>query len=261
MISALSTAATGMEGQQTSIDVIANNLANVNTTGFKKSRIDFQDLLYQDARTVGSASTADNDVPTGVQVGRGVRTAGIYKVHTVGDITKTGNELDMAIEGPGFFQITMPDGEVAYTRAGAFKKDSEGRIVTSDGYPLEPELAIPENATQVSIGKDGTVMAFLDGETDGQELGTIDLVRFSNPAGLKSIGQNLHLETPTSGQPIVGTPGEEGFGTLAQNYLEDSNVSIMREMVNMISAQRAYEINSKAITTADEMLQATNRLV
>ncbi|MFP4258035.1 MAG: flagellar basal-body rod protein FlgG [Desulfovermiculus sp.] len=261
MITALSTAATGMEGQQTSIDTIANNLANVNTTGFKKSRVDFQDLLYQDARTVGSASTADNDVPTGLQVGRGVRTAGIYKVHTMGDIVQTGNELDMAIEGPGFFQVTRPDGEVAYTRAGAFKKDSEGRIVTSDGYPLEPEINVPEDATEISVGKDGTVMAFLDGETEGQEIGSIELVRFSNPAGLKSIGQNLHMETPTSGQPITGVPGEDGFGTLAQNYLEDSNVSVMREMVNMISAQRAYEMNSKAITTADEMLQATSRLI
>ncbi len=169
--------------------------------------------------------------------------------------------MDIAIEGPGFFQITTPDGELAYTRAGAFKKDSEGRIVTSDGYPLDPEITIPEDATQVSIGKDGTVMAFLDGETEGQEIGDIELVRFSNPAGLKSIGQNLHLETPTSGQPIQGIPGEDGFGTLAQHYLEDSNVSVMREMVNMISAQRAYEINSKAITTADEMLQATSRLI
>lgn len=261
MITALSTAATGMNGQQTMIDVIANNLANVNTTGFKKSRVDFQDLLYQDARTVGSASTADNDVPTGVQIGHGVRTAGIYKVHTGGDIIMTGNALDLAIEGPGFFQVMLPDGEIAYTRAGAFKKDSQGRIVTSDGYPLEPELVIPENATQISIGKDGTVMAFLDGETNGQELGNVELVRFSNPAGLKSIGQNLHLETPTSGQPILGIPGEEGFGSLAQHYLEGSNVSVIDEMVNLISAQRAYEINSKAISTADEMLQATSRLI
>ena len=261
MTTALSTAATGMEAQQTIVDVIANNLANVNTTGFKKSRVDFQDLLYQDARNVGSAVTQENDVPTGTQIGHGVRTAAVYKINTIGDINRTGNELDLAIEGDGFFQVTLPDGETAYTRAGALKKDGDGRVVTSDGYPLEPEIVIPENATDVVIGKDGTVQAYLEGEAaTPSDLGTIELARFSNPAGLKSIGNNLHLETQSSGAPIVDLPGEDGLGALAQNFLEDSNVSTMQEMVNMISAQRAYEINSKAVKTADEMLQMTNQL-
>jgi flagellar basal-body rod protein FlgG len=250
-----------MEAQQTIVDVIANNLANVKTTGFKRSRVDFQDLMYQDARNVGSAVTEENDVPTGTQIGHGVRTAAVYKIYTTGDIVRTGNSLDMAIEGEGFFPIQLPNGETAYTRAGSFKKDGEGRLVTSDGYPLEPEIVVPENATSIIVGKDGIVQAYLDGAADqATDLGSIELARFSNPAGLKSIGNNLHLETTSSGQAIVDEPGNEGLGTLAQNFLEESNVSTMQEMVNMISAQRAYEINSKAIKTADEMLQMTNRL-
>ncbi|MFO7718734.1 MAG: flagellar basal-body rod protein FlgG [Thermodesulfobacteriota bacterium] len=262
MPSALTTAATGMEAQQTIVDVIANNLANVNTTGFKKSRVDFQDLLYQDARNVGSAVTADNDVPTGTQVGSGVRTAAVYKIYTMGSIgAGARGELDVAIEGDGFFQISLPDGTTAYTRAGAFKKDGDGQIVTSDGYPLEPGMVVPENTTDISIGADGTVEAIIDGDTaNPNELGTIELVRFSNPAGLKSIGNNLHKETTTSGAPIAGIPSEDGMGALRQKALEDSNVSTMQEMTNMISAQRAYEINSKAIKTTDEMLQMTNQL-
>lgn len=261
MITALSTAATGMESQQTKVDVIANNLANVNTTGFKKSRAHFQDLLYQSRRTVGSAATQNTDVPTGIQIGHGARTAAVSKIYTPGDLKKTGNELDVAIEGPGFLQVRTPGDEIAYTRAGALKLDGEGRVVTSDGHPIEPEIVVPENATEVSIGKDGTVQAFLDGESkEGTELGVIELARFSNPAGLKSIGNNLHLETAASGEPIIDIPGQSGFGELSQGYLEDSNVSVMQEMVNMISAQRAYEINSKAVKTADEMLQMTNRI-
>lgn len=261
MVTALYTAATGMEAQQTKVNVIANNLANVNTTGFKRSRADFQDLLYQNSRTVGSAATMNTEVPTGIQIGHGVRTAAVSKIYEVGDIKKTGRDLDVAIEGQGFLQVRMPNGDTAYTRAGALKKDSDGRLVTSDGRPIVPEIVIPENATDISIGKDGTVQVFLDGQAkNGNKIGNIELARFSNPAGLKSIGNNLQLETDSSGQPIIDIPGQSGLGTLAQGFLENSNVSVMKEMVNMISAQRAYEINSKAVKTADEILQMTNRL-
>ncbi len=261
MIKALWTAASGMEAQQLNMNVISNNLANVNTTGFKKSRADFQDLLYQTSRTAGSASSAETEVPTGIQVGLGTRTAAVQKIFTVGDMAQTGNELDVAIEGPGFFQVAMPSGETAYTRAGAFKKDGDGRLVTSDGYTIFPEVTIPANATRVAIGGDGTVSAYLDGQSTPTEIGTLELASFSNASGLNSIGRNLYLETPSSGAPVAGTPGEEGIGTLSQGFLEGSNVSVMEEMVAMIAGQRAYEINSKAIKTADEMLQMTNNLV
>lgn len=261
MIRALWTAATGMEAQQVNMDVIANNLANVNSTGFKKSRVDFQDILYQTARTAGTTSTAGVEVPTGVQVGLGAKVAAVQKVFTVGDFHKTGNELDVAIEGNGFFQVTQPNGEEAFTRSGAFKKDSTGRLVTSEGYPVFPEIVIPENATSIAISDYGSVEAFLDGQNSATQLGTLQLVRFGNPAGLQSLGRNLYAETQASGAAVTGNPGEEGFGTLAQGFLEGSNVSIMEEMVNMIAGQRAYEVNSKAIKTADEMLQMTNQLV
>ncbi|MEZ4483717.1 MAG: flagellar basal-body rod protein FlgG [Syntrophotaleaceae bacterium] len=261
MIRALWTAATGMETQQTNMDVIANNLANVNSAGFKKSRADFQDILYQTVKIAGSSSSPGVEVPTGVQVGLGSRVAAVQKIFTTGDIQQTGNDLDLAIEGSGFFQVSMPNGETAYSRAGAFKKDGTGRMVTSDGYPLYPEIVIPENATQISIGQYGTVEVFLDGEATPTEVGTIELTRFSNPAGLEALGHNLFGETPTTGAPSVGTPGENGFGILAQGFLEGSNVNIMEERVNMIAGQRAYEINSKAIKTADDMLQMTNNLM
>lgn len=261
MIRALWTAATGMETQQTNMDVIANNLANVNSAGFKKSRADFQDILYQTVKIAGSSSSPGVEVPTGVQVGLGSRVAAVQKIFTTGDIQQTGNDLDLAIEGSGFFQVSMANGETAYTRAGAFKKDGTGRIVTSDGYPLYPEIVIPENATQVSIGQSGTVEVFLDGEATPTEVGTIELTRFSNPAGLEALGHSLFGETPTTGAPAIGSPGDNGFGILAQGFLEGSNVNIMEEMVNMIAGQRAYEINSKAIKTADDMLQMTNNLM
>ncbi|APG27339.1 flagellar basal-body rod protein FlgG [Syntrophotalea acetylenivorans] len=261
MIRALWTAATGMETQQTNMDVIANNLANVNSAGFKKSRADFQDILYQTVKIAGSSSSPGVEIPTGVQVGLGSRVAAVQKIFTTGDMQQTGNDLDVAVEGSGFFQISMPSGETAYTRAGAFKKDGTGRLVTSDGYPLYPEIVIPENATQVSIGQYGTVEVFLDGEATPTEVGTIELTRFSNPAGLEALGHNLFGETPTTGAPAIGTPGDNGFGILAQGFLEGSNVNIMEEMVNMIAGQRAYEINSKAIKTADDMLQMTNNLM
>ncbi len=260
MIRALWTAATGMQSQQVNMDVIANNLANVNSSGFKKSRADFQDILYQTSRAAGTGVDG-GEVPTGIQVGLGSRVASVQKIFTTGDFQQTENELDLAIEGEGFFQVTLPDGNEAYTRSGSFKKDSTGKLVTSDGYPLTPEIVIPEGATSISIGKNGTVDVMLDGEDTPTEVGTIELIRFGNPSGLKSLGRNLYAETPTTGNPLSGTPGEEGFGMLSQGFLEGSNVNIMEEMVNMIAGQRAYEVNSKAIKTADEMLQMTTQLV
>jgi len=260
MIRALWTAASGMQSQQLNIDVIANNLANVNTTGFKKSRPDFQDLMYQNLKTVGTPSTSSTQVPTGIQIGLGSKAAAVTKVFTAGNITQTGNELDMAIEGDGFFQITMPDGATAYSRDGAFKKDSQGRIVNSDGYPLSPEMVIPNNATKVSIGNDGTVSVLQAGQNTPTTVGTIQLATFSNPAGLSSMGHNLYQPTESSGTATTGTAGQNGIGSISQGFIEMSNVSIMEEMVNMIISQRAYETNSKAVQAADEMLQQTNNL-
>ncbi len=260
MMRALWTAGTGMVAQQANIDVISNNLSNVNTTGFKKSRADFQDLMYQIVRQPGAATGADTQLPTGIQVGHGVRQVATQKVYTEGNYQNTGNELDVAIEGDGFFQITMADGTIAYTRDGAFKKDSAGRVVTSDGYPLEPQITIPAGATNVTIAADGRVTCNVPGATAIQDLGQIQLARFVNPAGLESMGRNLAKETAASGVPVVSNPGEEGAGTLAQKYLEMSNVQVVEEMVNMIVAQRAYEMNSKAITTSDQMLSIAANL-
>lgn len=261
MIRALWTAATGMDSQQMNIDVIANNLANVNTSGFKKSRADFQELLYQVSKTPGSSTSADTVSPTGIQVGLGSRTAAVQKVFSVGDMMQTENELDLAIEGRGFFQVDMPDGTTAYTRSGALKKDGDGRLSTSEGYLLTPQIVIPENTTSISIGQDGTVDVFLDGDSTSTEIGVVELATFSNESGLRSLGRNLYAETVSSGAATSGVPGENGIGTLSQGYLEGSNVSVMEEMVNMIAGQRAYEVNSKAIKTADEILQMTNNLV
>lgn len=260
MIRALWTAATGMQAQQLNMDVIANNLANVNSSGFKKSRADFQDILYQTTKDAG-VGIGGEQVPTGIQVGLGARVAAVQKVFTTGDFVQTENELDVAIEGEGFFQVQMPDGNEAYTRSGALKKDNAGRLVTSDGFPIIPEVVIPEGATAISIGSRGNVEVLLDGENFTQEVGVIELFRFGNPIGLKSLGRNLYAETPTTGAPIAGIPGGEGFGTLSQGFLEGSNVNIMEEMVNMIAGQRAYEVNSKTIQTADEMLSMTSQLV
>jgi len=260
MLRALWTAASGMQSQQTNIDVIANNLANVNTTGFKKSRADFQDLMYQNLKTTGSPSTNTTQVPTGIQIGLGTRLAAVTKLFTSGDLTQTGNDLDMAIEGDGFFQIQMPDGTTAYSRAGAFKKDSTGRIVTSDGYPLLPETVIPTNATKINIGTDGTVSVTQAGQTAPTNVGNIQLAQFANPAGLAAQGKNLFLPTDSSGNATTGTPGQTGIGTIAQRSLEMSNVDVASEMVNMIIGQRAYEINSKAVQAGDEMLQTANNM-
>ncbi len=261
MITALFSAATGMEAQETNINVIANNLANVNTTGFKKSRANFQDLLYANTRAVGSTASEDTEVPTGIQIGLGTRTAAVEKVFTVGDLEQTGNELDLAIEGDGFFQVLLPSGETGYTRDGSLKKDSQGRLVTADGNPLLPEIVIPENSTQISIGKSGAVLAFMDSESIGTEIGNIELARFGNPSGLKSLGGNILQESTASGAPMLGDPGSNGMGGVAQGFVEGSNVSIMKEMIDLIAGQRAYEVNSKAVKAADEILQQINQLV
>jgi len=260
MIRALWTGATGMQAQQLNMDVIANNLANVNTAGFKRGRGDFQDLLYQTLRLAGTASSSNTKVPTGIQVGHGARTVAVQKIFLQGDFMQTQNELDMTIEGKGFFQIRTPDGETAYTRSGAFKLDNDGRIVTSDGYPLEPEITIPDDTLNITIGPDGTVSVLQAGQTVPSQVGNIELARFPNQAGLKSIGRNLYVETDASGAVATGTPGQDGYGTIAQGFLEMSNVSVVEEMVNMIVSQRAYEINSKVIQTSDDMLQVANQL-
>jgi flagellar basal-body rod protein FlgG len=249
-----------MQAQQLNIDVIANNLANVNTTGFKRSRADFQDLLYQTLRVAGGPSSTGTLVPTGMDLGHGTRAVAIQKLFLQGDYQQTKNDLDVAIEGNGFFQVIQPDGQVAYTRAGALKLDNEGRIVTSDGLRLEPELTIPPEATKVAIAADGTVSVTVPGNTAPVEIGNITLARFVNPAGLTSIGKNLYVQTAASGEATEGRPGEEGFGTLSQGFLEMSNVNVVEEMVNMIAGQRAYEINSKAIQAADDMLQIANNI-
>jgi flagellar basal-body rod protein FlgG len=260
MIRSLWTAASGMQGQQKSIDVVANNLANVNTTGFKRSRADFQDLIYQNLKTTGSPATNTTQVPTGIQIGLGSRLAAVTKIFTAGDLTQTSNELDVAIQGGGFFQITLPDGTTGYSRAGAFKMNSTGQIVTSDGNPISPSITIPNNATKINIGTDGTVSVQQPGQSATTTVGNILLASFSNPAGLSSQGQNLYLPTDASGNPTTGTPGQNGTGTIGQGYLEMSNVNVAEEMVNMIVGQRAYEINSKAVTASDEMLQTANNL-
>lgn len=260
MIRALWTSASGMLAQQLNTDVIANNLANVNTTGYKRSRADFQDLLYQTIRPAGSSNTSGSQVPVGIQVGHGTRAIAIQKMFTQGDYEETGNPLDMVIEGDGFFQIMMPDGSIAYTRAGSFKQDSQGRIVTSDGFIMKDQIVIPQEAQDIAITSDGTIQALMPGKTQPQQLGVIELARFTNPAGLSSEGKNLYFATASSGQAITGTPGMDGFGTIVQRSLEMSNVKVVEEMVNLIVAQRAYEINSKAIQTSDEMLGIANNL-
>ena len=260
MIRSLWTSATGMQAQELNIDVIANNLANVNTSGFKKSRAEFQDLLYESLRPAGAASSADTTVPTGIQLGHGTRPAAVQKMFGQGDFQNTGNELDWAIEGDGFFQIELPDGDTGYSRSGEFKLDADGRIVNPDGFPLIPEMTVPTDTISISVGLDGTVSVIQAGDAEPTEIGTVQLARFVNPAGLRSLGKNLYSPTNGSGDEIIGTPGDNGFGTLAQGFLEMSNVSVVDEMVNMITAQRAYETNSKVITTADDMLQLANNL-
>jgi flagellar basal-body rod protein FlgG len=258
MMRALWSAASGMSAQQLHVDTIANNLANTNTAGFKRQRVDFQDLMYQTVRTAGTPVAEGVQLPTGIQVGLGTRVAATTKIFTQGTFQNTSNPLDIVIEGDGFFQITTPGGELAYTRAGAFKLDSHGNIVTPDGYQLEPAIAIPSETETISVGADGTVSVTLSGDTAPQNIGQVTIARFPNPAGLRSIGHSLYGVTEGSGQPEVGIPGENGRGMLAQGMLELSNVQVVEEMVNMITAQRAYEANSQAIRVADDMLETAN---
>ncbi len=260
MIRALWTASTGMEAQQFRIDVIAHNLANINTSGFKKSRVDYQDLLYQEIKSPGASSSPSTMLPTGLQVGQGVRVVATNRLFSQGNFQQTQNPLDLAIEGDGFFQVTLPDGEIAYTRNGELKVDSEGNLVTSDGYTIEPQITIPIDALTITISSDGIVSVTQPGVSTPTEVGNIELGRFVNPAGLKAIGKNLYLATQASGDAVSVVPGTEGAGTIAQGYLEMSNVNVVEEMVNMIVSQRAYELNSKAIQTTDDMLRNINSL-
>lgn len=260
MIRALWTAGTGMNVQQVNLDIIANNIANVNTNGFKKSRADFQDLMYQTLRLQGIKTGEGNQVPTGIEIGHGAMLAAVQKVFMQGDFQETQNELDLAIEGNGFLTVILPTGEKGYTRAGSLKRDSDGKIVTSDGYPLEPSITIPNNTISISIRPNGIVSAKISGQSEPQQLGTIELAMFPNPSGLKAMGKCLYMETDASGAPITGKPGENGLGTILQGFLEMSNVNVMQEMINLIVGQRAYEVNSKAIQAADEMLQMANNV-
>jgi len=256
MIRALYSAAAGMESQQLNLDVISNNLANVSTTGFKKSKIEFQDLLYESVRTPGAEQGNGTQLPTGIQIGHGSRPVATSKVFTEGELTQTGSQLDMAIQGDGFIEVQMPDGTLAYTRDGALKTDSSGKVTTSDGLVVQSGWQ-PTGTTSISISADGSVTTTGAGGTQNFR---VQLVRFANPAGLQSMGSNLYKETPASGTPETGNPDENGFGSLQQSYLEMSNVKVVEEMVNMIVAQRAYEVNSKAVQAADEMMQQSNNL-
>lgn len=251
---ALWVAKTGLDAQQTRMAVISNNLANVNTTGFKKSRPIFEDLVYQSIRQVGSQTTQNTELPTGLQLGTGVRTVATEKLHTQGNILQTENSLDIAINGRGYLQILMPNGDIQYTRDGSFKLDSQGQIVTSGGLTLEPNITIPQDAISISIGRDGSINVVQPGSAAATNVGQIQLADFINPAGLEPVGENLFRESVASGPPIVGTPGEDERGYVMQGALETSNVNVVEELVNMIETQRAYEMNSKAISTTDEML-------
>jgi flagellar basal-body rod protein FlgG len=258
MLRALYSSAAGMQSQQLNLDVVANNLANVNTTGFKKSKIEFQDLLYQTTRSPGADAGAGNLVPTGMQIGHGSQPVATSKIFTTGELKETGERLDVAIQGEGFFEVQMPDGTRAYTRAGALKQGADGRITTSDGLPLQNGFQpITTGTTAITIAPTGEVTTTGAG---GNQTFRVQLVRFPNAAGLESMGRNLFRETPASGAPELGNPGENGFGDLAQGYVEMSNVKVVEEMVNMIIAQRAYEVNSKAVQASDEMMQMSNNL-
>jgi flagellar basal-body rod protein FlgG len=256
----LYTAASGMNAQQSNIDNIAHNLANVNTVGFKKSRVEFEDLVYQQVRAPGSPTSTSGESPTGFELGLGTRPVATARDFTTGNLRATGGVLDLAIEGRGFLQVTLPDGQTAYTRAGSLHLNAEGLVVTPEGYPIEPQITIPPNAVSVSIAKSGIVSVSVAGETAAQQVGTLELASFQNPAGLLALGSNLFATTTSSGEPTTGVPGLDGLGTIAQGFLEESNVSVVEEMVNMILGQRAYEANSRVVRTADEMLGQVNNL-
>ncbi len=255
---ALWVAKTGLDGQQTRMSVIANNLANVNTTGFKRSRAVFEDLLYQNVRQVGAQSSQDTVLPSGLSLGTGVRLVSTEKLHVQGNVIQTGNPLDIALEGRGFFQILLPDGSLGYTRDGSFQMDSQGQMVNANGNILQPGITIPANTLSITIASDGVVSVLTSGATAPTQVGSIQTVDFINPAGLQPIGKNLFLETASSGSPQAGTPGLNGLGTLVQGSLESSNVNVVEELVNMIETQRAYEMNAKAVATTDQMLAYVN---
>ncbi|NII09209.1 flagellar basal-body rod protein FlgG [Oleiagrimonas sp. C23AA] len=258
MFSSLWVAKTGLDAQQTRMDVISNNLANANTTAYKSGRASFQDLIYQNIRQPGGQTTEQTQSPSGLMLGTGVRVVGTEKLFTQGNLEQTGNSLDVAIQGRGFIQVQMPDGTISYTRDGSLHRDQNGQIVTANGYPVDPAITIPQNAQTITIGNDGTVSVTLPGQTATQQIGTIQLADFVNPEGLQPIGDNLYQETASSGAPQLGQPGLNGLGTLEQGSLESSNVNVVAEMVNMIETQRTYEMNSKAVAAVDNMLQFIN---
>ncbi|NPA12111.1 MAG: flagellar basal-body rod protein FlgG [Epsilonproteobacteria bacterium] len=260
MVRSLYSAATGMVAQQMQIDVVSNNISNVNTIGYKKQRAEFADLFYQTMEYAGTATSTNTTSPTGVNVGLGVRPTAITKIFTQGNFKETGNNLDVAIQGDGFFQIQLPDGRIGYTRDGAFKLDANGSIVTADGYKLIPEINIPPDTVQISIGTDGTVSILQAGQTQMQQIGQIQLAKFINPAGLHSLGSNLYINTSASGDPLVDVPGNNGLGQTRQGFIEMSNVQLVDEMTDLITGQRAYDAASKAIMTSDQMLQTVNNL-
>jgi len=257
----LSISATGMLAQQLNVEVISNNIANLNTTAFKRQRPEFQDMLYQQQRQVGAQSSdAGTLVPNGVQLGTGVKTASVYRITEQGNLVSTGNQLDVAVQGRGYFRIDLPNGDTAYTRAGTFQRSPDGQLVTADGYSVSPGILIPIDAVTISINATGEVQVKLAGQIQPQTVGQIELNTFPNDAGLESLGDNLFVETPSSGQAITGLPGQDGFGTLLQGFIETSNVNAVSEITNLITAQRAFELNSKVITASDEMLSTINQL-
>ncbi|MFT7859638.1 MAG: flagellar basal-body rod protein FlgG [Sulfurimonas sp.] len=260
MMQSLHTASTGMLGMQLQIDTTANNIANVNTIGFKKSRAEFADLMYHTMEYAGTATSDTTQSPTGIEVGLGVRTTAVNKIFTEGSLKQTDNPLDISITGNGFFKLELPDGTEVYSRNGAFKRDQNGTIVNSDGYALVPQIVIPEDATDISIGTDGTVSVVQAGQTQATVIGQINTTAFINPAGLHSTGDNLYMETDASGQPVEGVPGQNGLGVIRQGFVELSNVELVVELTDLITGQRAYDANSKIITTSDEMLQTVNNL-
>jgi flagellar basal-body rod protein FlgG len=257
----LDIAGTGMQAQQTNVEVISNNIANMSTTGFKRQRAEFQDLIYQNLRRVGSNSSDNGTiVPSGAQIGLGVKTASIYRITEQGNLQQTGNNLDMSIQGNGYFQVTLPSGQTAYTRDGTFALSPAGVIVTADGYTVQPGITVPTNATSISVNGAGQVQAAIAGQTAPQTLGQISLAAFANPAGLDAQGDNFFLESAASGAPNTGAPNSPGYGSVMQGFVETSNVNVVTEITNLISAQRAYEMNSKVITTSDDMLQTLTNL-
>jgi flagellar basal-body rod protein FlgG len=260
MINSLWISKTGMQAQQTQLDVISNNMANVSTNGFKRASAVFEDLMYQNLRQVGAADTEQNNLPTGLQIGLGVRTVATSRQFSQGSLQQSGNQLDIAVNGQGFLQVALPDGTTGYTRDGSLQVDAQGRLVTASGLVLAGDITVPAEAQSVTIGSDGVVTAKLPGNAQPQQLGNIELASFVNPAGLEPRGQNLYTETVASGNPVNGAPGTAGLGTLMQGYVETSNVNVVQELVTMIQTQRAYEMNSKAIQTSDQMLQRLGQL-